>query len=90
MDSEAMNGRAPHWDLSRRELVIDGHVVKRFREPAPTEEARAGGLRGGSMAGKNFRPAPPERRHETEEALARNNRGPQPGPSLPQTDPFPR
>jgi len=29
----------PHWDSLRRELTLDGQVVKRFRVPAPNQEA---------------------------------------------------
>ncbi len=76
MDSEAMNGRAPHWDLSRRELVIDGHVVKRFREPAPNQELALAAFEEEAWPAKIFDPLPPKdgtkrkkRLRETIEAL---------------------
>ncbi len=29
----------PHWNALRRELIVGGQVVKRFRVPAPNQEA---------------------------------------------------
>lgn len=29
----------PRWDAVRRELSVDGQMVKRFRQPAPNQEA---------------------------------------------------
>jgi hypothetical protein len=29
----------PRWDPARRELIVDGQLVKRFRVPAPNQEA---------------------------------------------------
>jgi hypothetical protein len=34
----ACNGVAPHWDGELRELSWQGHLVKRFRVPAPNQE----------------------------------------------------
>jgi len=28
----------PHWETGRRELLVGAHVVKRFRQPAPSQE----------------------------------------------------
>jgi hypothetical protein len=43
-DLPAGNGSAPaiarpHWDPQRRELRLDGHLVKRFRVPSPNQES---------------------------------------------------
>jgi hypothetical protein len=37
---DALAGKAlhPHWDSLRRELTLDGQVVKRFRVPARNQE----------------------------------------------------
>jgi hypothetical protein len=76
MDSEPINRRAPHWDLSRRELVIDGQVVKRYREPAPNQELVLAAFEEEAWPAKIFDPLPrkdgtksKKRLRETIEAL---------------------
>jgi hypothetical protein len=38
-DGSSAGPRRPHWDGLRRELKVDGQIVKRFRLPAANQEA---------------------------------------------------
>lgn len=66
----------PRWDSIRRELVVDGQIVKRFRLPAPNQEAVLAAFQEEAWPPRVFDPLPPRtdqdskrRLHETIKAL---------------------
>jgi hypothetical protein len=66
----------PHWDSSRRELLVDGQVVKRFRGPAANQELVLLVFEEEGWPIRVFDPLPPQesqsakkRLHETIKAL---------------------
>ena len=66
----------PHWNAARRELVVDGQVVKRFRLPAPNQEAVLAAFQEEGWPPRVFDPLPPQeglqpkrRLHETIKTL---------------------
>ncbi len=50
----------PHWDAMRRELLIGGQVVKRFRVPAPNQEAVLAAFEEEGWPHRVYDPLPPE------------------------------
>jgi hypothetical protein len=66
----------PRWDELRRELLVDGQIVKRFRVPAPNQAAVLAAFEEESWPSRIFDPLPPQgdvspkrRLHETIKAL---------------------
>ncbi len=66
----------PRWDMVRRELAVDGQVVKRFRLPAPNQEAVLAAFEEEGWPLRIFDPLPPQgdvnpkrRLHETIKSL---------------------
>lgn len=66
----------PHWNAMHRELVVDGQVVKRFRVPAPNQEAVLTAFEEEGWPHRVFDPLPPvdstdakQRLHETIKSL---------------------
>lgn len=66
----------PRWDSMRRELVVDGQIVKRFRLPAPNQEAVLEAFEEEGWPPRVYDPLPPQpeqdskrRLHETIKAL---------------------
>ncbi len=51
---------APRWDGLRRELLVDGQVVKRFRVPAPNQIAVLAAFQEEGGPPQVFDPLPPE------------------------------
>lgn len=69
----------PRWDAMRRELIVDGQIVKRFRLPAPNQEAVLLAFEEEGWPSRVFDPLPPQagqcskrRLHETIKALNRS------------------
>ncbi|MEN6451371.1 MAG: hypothetical protein ABFC96_12840 [Thermoguttaceae bacterium] len=68
--------QVPRWDSQRRELVVDGQIVKRFRVPAPNQEAVLAAFEEEGWPSRIFDPlipqgdvSPKRRLHETIKAL---------------------
>jgi hypothetical protein len=69
----------PHWNAMRRELLVGGQVVKRFRVPAPNQEAVLAAFEEEGWPHRVYDPLPPEdekdakrRLHETIKRLNRH------------------
>ncbi len=69
----------PHWDPMRRELTVDGQIVKRFRLPAANQEAVLLAFEEEGWPAAIFDPLPPrdeqnckQRLHDTIKALNRS------------------
>ena len=72
---------APRWDGLRRELLVDGQVVKRFRVPAPNQIAILAAFEEEGWPPRVFDPLPPQeeqdpkrRLHESIKALNGHHR----------------
>jgi len=70
----------PRWDAMRRELVVDGQIVKRFRLPAVNQEAVLTAFEEEGWPARIFDPLPPQlsrcskrRLNETIKALNRSH-----------------
>jgi hypothetical protein len=70
----------PRWDAQRRELTIAGHVVKRFRLPAPNQESILTAFEEEGWPLRILDPLPPKfemdckrRLHETIKTLNRHH-----------------
>ena len=50
----------PRWDALRRELLVDGQVVKRFRVPAPNQIALLAAFEEEGWPPRIFDPLPPQ------------------------------
>jgi hypothetical protein len=71
----------PHWDALRRELTVDGQIVKRFRLPAANQEAVLLAFEEEGWPAAILDPLPPrdeqdckQRLHDTIKALNRSRR----------------
>jgi hypothetical protein len=69
----------PYWDAMRRELTVDGQIVKRFRLPARNQEAVLLAFEEEGWPSRVLDPLPPQtgrcskrRLHETIKALNRS------------------
>ena len=69
----------PRWDSLRRELVVEGQIIKRFRLPAANQEIVLAAFEEEGWPARIFDPLPPRdeqcpkrRLHETIKALNRS------------------
>jgi hypothetical protein len=69
----------PHWDALRRELTVGGQIVKRFRVPAPNQEAVLSAFEEEGWPAAILDPLPPQdeqdgkqRLHDTIKSLNRS------------------
>ncbi len=83
-DSSAASPQpVPRWDMLRRELSVDGQVVKRFRVPAPNQIAILAAFEEEGWPPRVYDPLPPQgdqdpagRLRETIRALNHHQRPP--------------
>ena len=59
----------PRWDMLRRELFVDGQVVKRFRVPAPNQIAVLAAFQEEGWPPRVFDPLPPDGDQEPKQRL---------------------
>jgi len=59
----------PHWDAMRRELIVGGQVVKRFRRPAPNQEAVISAFEEEGWPPAIFDPLPPDAEQDCKQRL---------------------
>jgi hypothetical protein len=59
----------PRWDPLRRELLVDGQVVKRFRVPAPNQIAVLAAFEEEGWPPRVFGPLPPKEDQERKQRL---------------------
>jgi hypothetical protein len=77
--SVSLGEQRPHWDALRRELTVNGQVIKRFRLPATNQEAVLRAFEEEGWPAAIFDPLPPrdeqnskQRLHDTIKALNRS------------------
>ncbi len=59
----------PRWDMLRRELSVDGQVVKRFRVPAPNQIAVLAAFEEEGWPSRVFDPLHPQEDQEPKQRL---------------------
>ncbi|MBU4272473.1 MAG: hypothetical protein KKE86_05040 [Planctomycetes bacterium] len=67
--SEAAVRLPPRWDATRRELTVDGQVIKRFRVPAANQEAVLAAFEEEGWPPRIFDPLPPRADQESKRRL---------------------
>ncbi len=69
-DSSAASPQpVPHWDMLRRELLVDEQVVKRFRVPAPNQIAVLAAFQEEGWPPRVFDPLHPQEDQEPKQRL---------------------